>query len=232
MKQYPTIQECRSYVAAHLHAKDHAVAEATRRTPAITISRQTGARGRTIGKKLQNALRARNPNTPVPWTLFDKNLVKKVLQDYNLSTDLEKFMPDDAVSELNGSVNEILGRHPSLWTLFEKTAETIARLCRMGDCIIVGRGGNKITRGFSNVLHVRLIGSTDLRVHQITKSLDMPLKEAQQFVKDEDNARRKYMKKHYQCDIDDPSHYDLEINTDLLDDETVVNILISAAEGK
>lgn len=232
MKAYPSIQECRSYVAANLQARDHHAPEAPKRAAAITISRQTGARGRTIGQKLQNALRARNPKAEIPWTLFDKELVKKVLEDHDLPADLEKFMPDDAVGELEGTINEILGRHPSLWTLFENTVETIARLCRMGNCIIVGRGGNKVTRGFSNVLHVRLIGSKDLRVHQVTESLDMSLKEAEKFVKDEDNARRKYMKQHYHCDIDDPSLYDLVINTDLLDDDTVVNILISAIKGK
>jgi hypothetical protein len=33
----------------------------------------------------------------------------------------------------------------------------------MGNCIIAGRGGNKITHGFSNVLHIRLIGSLEKR---------------------------------------------------------------------
>jgi cytidylate kinase len=226
------IRECRTYVAAHLKAKDHPEKMPLRRTPSITISRQTGARGRSIGEKLQNALRARNPKAPAPWTLFDKNLVKKILEDHDLPADLEKFMPDDAVGELEGSINEILGRHPSHWQLFENTVETIARVCRMGNCIVVGRGANKITRGFSNVLHVRFIGSNDLRIHRINDIMDISRKEAERYIKDEDTARRKYMKQHFHCDIDDPLLYDLVINTDLLDDDTVVNILISAVEGK
>jgi hypothetical protein len=232
MITYPAIHECRTYVAAHLKSKDHPVSTTPHRTPSITISRQAGARGRSIGEKLQNALRARNPKDPVPWTLFDKDLVKRILEDHNLPAELEKFMPDDAVGELEGSINEILGLHPSLWSLFEKTVETIARLCRMGNCIVVGRGGNNISRGFSNVLHIRFIGSKDLRMHQINQMQDLSLKEAEKYVKEEDAARRKYVKQHFHCDIDDPLLYDLVINTDLLDDDTVVNIIISAVEGK
>lgn len=111
MLGHPSFSECRSYVAANLHHKPKAVSA---RLPAITISRQTGARGRSIGSKLQAALRAREPKAKIPWTLFDDDLVKKVLEDHQLPADLEKFMPDNAVSGIESSINEILGRHPSM----------------------------------------------------------------------------------------------------------------------
>ncbi len=44
------MNDCRSYVAAHLHHETKVSAEALKRLPSVTISRQTGARGRTIGK--------------------------------------------------------------------------------------------------------------------------------------------------------------------------------------
>ncbi len=77
--------------------------------------------------------------------MFDENLVSQVLDDHDLPAELEKFMPDDTIGEWEGTINELLGRHPSLWSLFEKTSGTIARLARMGHCIIVGRGGNEVT---------------------------------------------------------------------------------------
>ena len=48
----------------------------------------------------------------MPWTLFDDDLIKQVLEDHQLPKDLEKFMPDDAMSEFEGTINELLGRHP------------------------------------------------------------------------------------------------------------------------
>jgi cytidylate kinase len=224
------LSQCRGYVAAQLHHKPslhkHSVC-----SPSITISRQTGARGRTIGKKLQAALSAEAKDSSLPWALFDDDLVKKVLEDNHLPLDLEKFMPDDAVSEVEGSINEILGRHPSLWSLFEKTVRTIVRLSRMGHSIIVGRGGNFITHGFSNVLNVRLIGSEEVRIAQMVK-LGMSAGEALKFIKEEDTARKNYIKQHFKSDIDNSMSYDLTINTDKLKDEEVVEILVAAINSK
>ncbi len=230
MKEYHTLNECRGYVAAHLHHKPHPTA--IKHPPAITISRQAGARGRTIGDKLQKALRAQTPKAAIPWTLFDENLVKQILEDSNLPTDLEKFMPDDAVSEIEGSINEILGRHPSLWSLFEKTVRTIVRLSRMGHSIIVGRGGNMITRNFPNVLRVRLVGSEQARIDQMVKAHGMSEAGAHKFVKEEDAARQRYVHQHFHCNIDDPNLYDLTINTDGLTDNDIVKILVTALQSK
>ena len=228
MPLHPSFQECRGYVAAHLHHQTKYHPKQAKRLPAITISRQTGARARSIGMKLQAALREDAPEGSVPWTLFDDNLVKKVLEDHQLPADLEKFMPDDAVNEYEGAVNELLGRHPSLWTLFEKTVSTIVQLSRMGHSIIVGRGGNEITRGFHNVINVRLIGSKEQRIRHLVVTHGMELAYAKKFVKGEDAARRRFLKQHFDADINDPERYDIVINTDHLEDDAVVEMLAAA----
>lgn len=232
MPSHPSFQECRSYVASHLHSRALGLPEKVKPLPAITISRQSGARAHNIAITLQSALRAYAPKDTVPWTLFDENLVKKILEDHHLPDDLEKFMPDDAVSEFEGAVNELLGRHPSLWTLFEKTVSTIARLSHIGHSIIVGRGGNEITRCFSNVLNVRLIGSEAQRIGYVMKMRDMTVSEAKKYVKSEDAARRRFLKQHFHSDIDDPLRYDLVINTDRLKDSAVVEMLVDAIRSK
>ncbi|HAV12000.1 MAG TPA: hypothetical protein DCX06_00685 [Opitutae bacterium] len=224
MKTYPTIDECRGYVAAQL-AKPNSTKH-TPRLPAITISRQAGARGRMIAHKLQMSLNAETPNEYIPWGLFDENLVQKVLEDHDLPTDLEKFMPEAAVSEFESSINEILGRHPSMWSLFEKTTRTIVRLSQMGRCIVVGRAGNMITHGMSNVLRVRLIGNEVNRTYHMVHAHGMSETEAKQFIRDEDRSRSAYVKQHFHCDINDPQTYDLVINTDHLNDDHIVNMLV------
>ncbi|MDQ8193759.1 cytidylate kinase-like family protein [Coraliomargarita sp. SDUM461004] len=230
MEPHPSYQECRSYVAAHLHHQPQKPIGNTLAPTSLTISRQTGARGRTIGIKLKDKLRSLTPTSPIPWTLFDEDLVQQVLTEHQLPIDLEQFMPDDGTSEITASINELLGRHPSLWTLFEKTAATISRLARIGHCIIVGRGGNEITQGFSNVIRVRLIGSMEQRLHQMTAVHGMSNTGAIKFIKEEDTARRRYIKQHFGADIDASNRYDLVINTDKLSDETIVNLLATAIQ--
>jgi cytidylate kinase len=227
MKKYPTINECRGYVSALLNSHDPQVATLPKR-PAITISRQTGARGRTIAQDLQQTLNAGTSAMSAPWAIFDENLVQQVLEDHNLPKELEKFMPESAVNEVESSINEILGRHPSLWSLFEKTTRTIVRLTHLGHCIIIGRGANYITRWSPNVLNVRLVGSEANRLHQMVHTHGMSLDKAKKYMKEEDAHRRHYAKQHFNSDIDDPKGYDLIINTDHLSDQSIVNMLAKA----
>ncbi len=230
MSEHATFNECCSYVAALM--QEHPTAANTHAPSAITISRQAGARGRSIGKKLKEKLRSDSPEDAVPWTFFDENLVEEVLKDHNLPTSLAKFMPEDAVNEYSATVNEILGRHPSLWTLFEHTTQTMTRLCHAGHCILVGRGGNKVADGLSNVTRVRFVGSHPRRMQQMVTVHDKSIDEAKHYIKEEDHARQRYMKHHFNCDIDDPLQYDLVINTDHYSDDAVVAMILAAVEAK
>lgn len=223
---------CRAYVAAHLKSDTPKSIRKHKRRPTITISRQTGTRTRSIAHKLSEAMNATQPASEIPWTIFDENLVRKILEDHNLPRELEKFMPDDHVSEIESSINEILGRHPSQWTLFEHTVETIVNLSRIGHSIIIGRAGNKITHGLSNVLNVRFIGSLENRIERITKLKNVDKTEAIKFIKKEDAARKHYLQQHFSADIEDALSYDLVINTDALSDESIVQILIAAIQAK
>jgi len=228
MIAHPSFTECRSYVTAQMHERSNRPPKAAQSMPALTISRQAGARGRTIGLKLQETLRAQDSKTNIPWTLFDETLVKQVLKDHHLPAELEKFMPDDTIGELEGSINELLGRHPALWTLFEKTVSTMVRLGRMGHSILVGRGGNEITRGFSNVIRIRLIGSEPRRRRQMIEAHGMTEGDARKYIKEEDAARRRFIRQHFSADIDDPMRYDMVFNTDHLDDDCIVRLLAAA----
>jgi len=47
-------------------------------------------------------------------------------------------------------------------------------------------------------------------------------------VKGEDAARRRFLKQHFDADINDPERYDIVINTDHLEDDAVVEMLAAA----
>ena len=49
----------------------------------------------------------------------------------------------------------------------------MVRLIRMGHSILVGHGGNEITRKFSNVTRIRLIGSEPLRIRKMVEAHGM-----------------------------------------------------------
>jgi cytidylate kinase len=102
----------------------------------------------------------------------------------------------------------------------------------MGHCILVGRGGNKIAEGLSNVTRVRFVGSLSQRIKQVVSIHGMSNKEAKYFIKQEDRARQRYMKNHFDSDVENPLDYDLVINTDHYSDQAVVQIVLSAVAAK
>lgn len=182
--------------------------------PFVTISRQTGAGGITIGNKLVELLNREDVKRTCPWMLFDKNLVEKVVEEHQFAKEVSKYMPEDKISELRDLVEEMFGLHPSEWTLVHRTSQTILHLAEMGNVILVGRGANIITRKLEHGVHVRLVSSIEKRIAHAQDYYQLSREEAKKMVEREDKGRKDYIKKHFEKDIDDPLFYDLVINTD------------------
>lgn len=216
MNPSSTYEKCLSYIDCHLHASK-APPRAPRqepRPPAVTISRETGAGGLSVADRLGERLRGGQKAGECPWTVFHKNLVAKVLEDHQLPKRLAQFMPEDRVSYIADTLEELLGLHPSSWKLIHQTAETILHLAELGNVILVGRGANVITRELDHVFHVRLVGSLDRRCDRIETLHKITAEAACRFIAKEDAARRRYLREHFNRDIDDPLLYHLVINTD------------------
>jgi hypothetical protein len=218
------LEKFHAYVESHVKRVEGEGRGAGRK-PAITLSRETGAGAVTLGDRLADYLNKRGEAGDCPWTVFDKNLVKKVLEDHELPKRLEKFMPEDKPSHVEEAVGDMLGLHPPNWELVKHTYETIYRLAKLGHCILVGRGANIITCDLHNVVHLRLVGSLEKRVAHCMDYYGITNAEAGELVKREDRARRRYLLAYYDVEIDDPTNYHLVINVDKFDTQRLVKLI-------
>lgn len=207
------IERCVSYFDAQMRSEGQGSHHEATIKPAVTISRMTGGGGRSVAAKLAEYLQTHVP-TDCQWTVFDRNLMEKVLEDHHLDKRIADFVPENHKNILTDTVEELLGLHPSSWTLLRQTTETILHLAQMGYVILVGRGANVITSKLANVFHVRLIGSIETRTARVQQLYDLGRQDALEFLKREDIGRRRYLKEHFHQDIDDPLLYHLIINTD------------------
>src|SRR5271166_852484 len=181
---------------------------------AITISREVSAGGRTIAELVAQRLTALEKTPPTtPWAVFDANLAKQVLEDHKLPPDLERFVTEDAKLTVEGIVEEVLKLHPAAWTLVEHTTKTILRLASLGHAIVVGRGGNIITARLANVFHVRLVAPLAMRIRHTAEYHHLNEAESAKFVREHDHARRRYVRRYFNAEIDDPTLYDATLNT-------------------
>lgn len=195
---------------------------------AITLSRQSGSGGHSVAATLVALLRAQDPEASCPWTVFDRDLVQKVLEDHHLPNRLARFMAEDKISEIADTMDELFGLHPPSWTLVHKTADTILRLAELGKVIIIGRGAHVITRKLDYVFHVRLVGSLERRLNYMQQLKGISHQEALELVCREDLGRKRYLKKYFNRNIDDPLLYHLVINTDLVSHQEAAGLIARA----
>ena len=204
--------KCFSFISCQINPQTRTYRPHAKPRPAVTLSRQTGAGAMAVADKLAEFLQARDPAS-CGWTIFNKNLIEKVLEEHHQSKDLAKFMPEDRVSAIEAAMEELLGLHPSTWTILQQTTETILHLAEIGNVILVGRGANVITRQMKNVFHVRLVAPLEQRVEAVMKKSQQSREAALETVKKEDRARERYLKDYFKADVNDCMLYDLVVNT-------------------
>jgi cytidylate kinase len=189
-------------------------ASGRRQMDVVTISRQAGSGSHVVAEALVARMQTGAPKDACPWTIFDRNLVEKVLEDHDLPGRLAGFMPEDRKTEMSDTLDGLFGLQPSSWTLVRKTADTILHLAEVGNVILIGRGANIITGKLNHAFHVRLVGSLEKRIAHLIEYKHLSLPKATEYAHTEDLGRKRYVKKYYAANIDDPLLYHLVINTD------------------
>jgi cytidylate kinase len=225
------LQKCRSYVEyLHDHPKRPSATGAWPPPgPSITISAQTGAGANEIGRQLAVILQFREPVGGAPWTVFDRQLAEKALEEHQLPKSLAKRMPEDRRSYLDDVLDEMVGLRPPSWELIPKLAQTVMHLADAGHVILIGRGASFITGGMPNVFHVRLIASLEKRIARVQQRENLSPKEAARFIARADRGRERYVKAYFRAHIKDDLHYHLVVNTDRVPLPSAAELIAQAA---
>lgn len=181
----------------------------------ITISPQMGSGGPEIGMALAQRLGYR---------YVDHELIADAVRRYGLA--------EDKASHLDES-------KPSLFERFDAETRhyitvlqtTLLEFAEQDNCVLMGRGGQWLLRGIPQVLRIRLIAPFELRVKQWIKRTAEVTGEtsnqraANEFVRRDDTERAGRMRYLYEVDLDDPSLYDVVVNTEKLRYEAAVDMI-------
>jgi cytidylate kinase len=224
------LDRCRTFIDCQLQPAGQSVrfVDNGARGRAVTISRQAGCGALAIAEKLAKLLQAHSPKGAAPWTVFDRNLMEKVLEDHHLPARLSKFLPEDRASQVQDIMDDLFGWRPTSTTIVQHASETILHLAEMGHVILIGRGGNVVTAKLPNVLHVRLVAPLEKRIEHAHEFYNMSKKAARDFILREDAGRRRYLSKYFNARIDDPLLYHLIINTGLVPFDDAARMIADA----
>jgi cytidylate kinase len=110
----------------------------------------------------------------------------------------------------------LFGLKPSLSVekaYLDAIRELIEELARADNVLIVGRGGQSVLRGWPNTLHVRIIAPLDVRVERLVQRHGITARAALAQVRASDRRRKQFIERAYNVDWNDPTLYDLVLNT-------------------
>jgi hypothetical protein len=225
------LEKCRLYI------ESHAVENGKRKKrlpigPCITISRETGTNARIVSEELVKFFKEKTRRNIPEWTIFDKNLIEKVLEDHRLPGTLKDLMEENKVSFFSSILNEMFSGLPGQWTLIHKTSETILQLASIGNSVIIGRGANVIASHLNNTFHVRLMAPLNERIRNFSERHKVDYKSARSIIEKHDICRMKYLSSVFNRRIDDPFLYHLVINTKGMDSKQVAAIIGTAVVNK
>jgi cytidylate kinase len=201
----------------------------------ITVSRQVGSGGDEIALKLCRTL---------GYAYFDKNLMMSVAKSLGVSeADIADFSEDDY--KIQSLVDRILRRKRIVATSYAQEGDELIRkalneeaslavvqtviknLAIRGKTVIVGRGGQAILKDRADVLHVRIVAPLDVRVERIIKERGLSKSDALKLIDDSDKATAEYLQRFYKIDWEDPTIYDMVINTWKMDYDTAARSMAS-----
>lgn len=185
----------------------------------ICISRQFGAGGRTLGVSLAKRLGYR---------FADHELMEKVSKELGISdewfavTEREGHGEDSLVS--TGTVAKILGRirggDQDSSGMAAKVRESLCRLipetAAQGQVVFVGRGSQFYCKDAKDLIRILLVAPVSWREDFLVQHHRLSADEARITIKDWDKNRAAFLRKVTDRDPDDPSLYDLCLNTSLI----------------
>jgi cytidylate kinase len=182
--------------------------------PFITISRDSGAGGRTLAQSLLDEF-AKRQGSPVfeDWSVFDGALCERVASDPELNVGLRELLDESSLNAAEDMVAVLLGKTPQR-DIHRKVIETIRELALVGRSIIIGRGGAGITRDLATGIHVRLVAPLAVRVEREAAEGGAATEEVTRIVQERDRNRASFVKRVCGHDINDPLLYDAVYNTE------------------
>lgn len=198
----------------------------------ITIARQYGSGGRTVGMMLAERL-------GIPF--YDKDLLKLASDESGINEALFVNADEQSNSIMKGSrffrivknaySGELLSPDSNDFTstdnLFNYQAKVIRDLADKESCVIMGRCSDYILRDYDNVLSVFVHAPMDFCVEQAAQKHSMNEKDLEKFILATDKRRADYYRYHTGREWTDARNYDLCLNSSKLGFDKCVEEIIS-----
>ena len=190
----------------------------------ITISRQFGSGGRTVGRMLAERL-------GIPF--YDKELVKQVADETGFDVDFieesGEFSPSKSVFSfaMSQGIPVVQNGLSMSDFIFCVQRQVILKLAEQ-PCVIVGRGADYILRDRDDCFNVFIHADMQSRAERIVRLYGESEKKPEQRLADKDKKRKIYYKHYTDREWGDAKNYDMCLNSGKIGIEKCVELILDA----
>ena len=193
----------------------------------ITISREYGAGGHTIGKQVAQELGIE---------LYDRDIVRETVQASGYDTETVQ-QEEEEVSKTSAFLKSILSNsayYPNTQDAIHDVQQAvILRYAQQGPCVILGRCADEILRTSGiPCLNVFIHASEIHRAERMLKETGITdTTELQRLIVRKDHLRRNYYNHYTGKQWGDSHNYHLTLDSGVLGDELCVQMIVAAARS-
>jgi cytidylate kinase len=194
----------------------------------ITINRQYGSGGRTVGEMLAAKLN-------IPY--YDKDLMKLASDNSGISEALfvnaDEKVKSTKLFRISRSAyaGELIPPESDDFTstnnLFNYQAKVIRQLASEESCVIMGRCADYVLKDYSNMLSVFVHAPKDFCLEQAGKKHSLTQKELERYIAKTDKHRAEYYRYHTGREWTDARNYDLCLDSSKLGFDKCVEGIIA-----
>lgn len=191
----------------------------------ITINRELGSGGRTVGRKLAELLGVK---------YYDKAIVQGLTEKYGLTAEeIERLKAQEKPSwwsELQDRCKSLLSANPqpkpSTSAMFETERRILEQLASQDSCVVAGRSAFLIFREYPNHLNVFIQASTEHRIERLMKKQGLTYAAALDVLDEVDEGREAYLKKYSDRSRYDTRNYDVVLSMDHMTEDDAVAVIM------
>jgi cytidylate kinase len=199
----------------------------------ITINREMGSGGRTVGRKLAERLGVE---------FYYKSLIKGLEEKFNLTAEeiekqkgREQGWWAEIKRQLTGSVVSTSPFLPQVSLgpdaldtdeVFKAETEILKGIADEESCVIAGRSGFYIFRDHPNHLSVLIQASMPNRIARVMSKQDLTAEDARKAIEKVDKMRENYVNKYTKTSRYDTRNYELVISMDHISEDDAVAIIM------
>ena len=195
----------------------------------ITINREVGSGGRTVGRILAEKLGVK---------YCDKAVIEGLTKKFGLSPERIEEIKAQKKSWWNDINNyyQTLVNSTSLPmdaevrldndTMFETEKRILQELATQSSCVVAGRTGFMVFREWPNHLNVFIQASLEHRIKRIMNRKNVTMEQARDIIAKMDATREAYIKKYEDTTRYDTRNYQLVISMDDLTENDAAEIII------